>query len=225
MATVLPPSLSQSIVVDAAGIALPGDLTLAAHGSAVVVFAHGSGSSRNSPRNRAVAAALNAAGLGALLFDLLTPEEERLDRNSAALRFDVHMLGMRLEGACRWLVRELGESATTLGCFGASTGAAAALRAAAAFPSGIAAVVSRGGRPDLAGEILPDVEAPTLLIVGGEDWPVIELNQRARQWLRAPNELRIVEGASHLFEEPGALESVARLAAEWFRRHLLGEPG
>ena len=193
---------------------LSGTLSVPAAAPGLVLFAHGSGSSRLSPRNRAVARALNAHGIATLLFDLLTPEEEP-DRANV---FDVPLLANRLVEAARW-TRDCG-IALPLGFFGASTGAAAALVAAADMPDRIAAVVSRGGRPDLAGNALERVRAPTLLIVGGNDSGVIELNEQAFARLRAPKKLEIVAGASHLFPEPGALEAVMRLATEWFARHL-----
>jgi dienelactone hydrolase len=208
------------VAIDADGARLEGDLALPEGANAVVAFAHGSGSSRHSPRNRKVAARLHAGGLGTLLFDLLEPGEEALDLRTAELRFDIALLGSRLTAAVDWLARHptTGELAT--GCFGASTGAAAALVAAARRPERVGAVVSRGGRPDLAGSDLPDVRAPTLLIVGGADPVVIDLNRRALSQMRTPSQLEIVAGAGHLFEEPGALERVADLACEWFARTL-----
>jgi len=193
---------------------LEGDLEIPAGATGVVLFAHGSGSSRLSPRNRMVAAAINRAGIGTLLFDLLT-ETEAADRDNV---FDVDFLAHRLADASRWL-REYFQNGYAIGYFGASTGAAAALAAAAHDPS-VGAVVSRGGRPDLALRHLGEVRAPTLLIVGGADYGVIELNEKAYRLLRCEKSLKIVPGATHLFEEPGALEEVARLAADWFRRHL-----
>jgi putative phosphoribosyl transferase len=199
---------------------LDGDLCLPEAASQMVAFAHGSGSSRKSPRNRYVAGVLRDAGLGTLLFDLLTAEEEAEDRITGRLRFDIGLLARRLIAATDWL----GENDTTrklsIGYFGASTGAAAALIAAAEKPEVITAVVSRGGRPDLAGRALWRVQAPTLLIVGGNDFQVIRINQQALTELKAEKELVIIPGASHLFEEPGALEEVARLAASWFTSHL-----
>jgi len=199
-------------------VRLPGDLTVpdAAHG--VVLFAHGSGSTRRSPRNVLVATLLNRAGLATLLFDLLTPEEA-FDRS---LVFDIPLLADRLLAATRTVRDAGGAEGLPLGYFGASTGAAAALWAAADLGDAVSAVVSRGGRPDLAGERLARVTAPTLLIVGGEDHEVLELNRQARRSLRCPNELEIVPGAGHLFEEPGALERVAELATDWFATHLSG---
>lgn len=203
------------VVVDAGGLALAGDLTVPPGAGAVVVFAHGSGSSRHSPRNRAVAAAMNRAGLGTLLFDLLTPAEETERENV----FDIETLGRRLADATRWL-RHL-RSSVTIGYFGASTGAAAALWAAGSADADIGAVVSRGGRPDLAGPRLADVRAPTLLIVGGRDTTVLGLNQQAQRELRCENRLDVIPGATHLFEEPGALDEVAALARDWFTGHLV----
>jgi pimeloyl-ACP methyl ester carboxylesterase len=187
----------------------------------VVLFAHGSGSSRHSPRNRFVAGVLHQDTLATLLLDLLTTEEEEVDAHTAHLRFDIGLLAERLVGATDWLrgQRDVGE--LPVGYFGASTGAGAALVAAAARPQVIEAIVSRGGRPDLAGKALPYVQAPTLLIVGGADVPVIGMNQEALGQLGAPEKkLVIVPRATHLFEEPGALEEVARLAADWFTRYL-----
>ncbi|MFJ1896157.1 phosphoribosyltransferase family protein [Streptomyces sp. NPDC088115] len=208
--------------VEAGGLGLPGELTAAGSARAFVVFAHGSGSSRHSPRNRSVAAALHRAGFGTLLFDLLTPGEAA-DRANV---FDVGTLAERLVNATGWLLRR---ESLPVGVFGASTGAAAALRAAAAVGAargtGIGAVVSRGGRPDLAGPRLGDVRSPTLLVVGGRDTRVLELNQRAKSALRCENRLDVVAGATHLFEEPGALDEVAELAREWFTEHLADRSG
>jgi predicted alpha/beta-hydrolase family hydrolase len=181
----------------------------------VVVFAHGSGSSRHSPRNQSVASALRTRGLGTLLFDLLTPSEEQIDLRTRELRFDIELLAGRLASVGVWVSRE---TELPRGYFGASTGAAAALIAAAREPVGVGAVVSRGGRPDLARPWLAGVQAPTLLIVGGRDPQVLELNREALAQLRCPKELEIVEGASHLFEEAGTLERVADLAGDWFVR-------
>jgi dienelactone hydrolase len=186
-----------------------------------VLFAHGSGSSRHSPRNRYVAGVLRAAGLATLLMDLLTPEEEAEDRYTGHLRFDIDLLAERLVAATDWLAQQPQTAGWPVGYFGASTGAGAALVAAARRPDAVGAVVSRGGRPDLAGAALARVKAPTLLIVGGRDEPVIALNQQALGRLGAAvKKLVIVPGATHLFEEPGALEEVARLASGWFTRHL-----
>lgn len=185
----------------------------------MVVFAHGSGSSRHSPRNRQVAEAIQPRGLGTLLIDLLTPEEDELDRRTGELRFDIELLSERVGGAVAWVRGEL--PGLGVGLFGASTGAAAALVAAAEAPDDVGAVVSRGGRPDLAGEALPRVLAPTLLIVGSLDPEVLGMNRDAMARMeRASAELEVVEGASHLFEEPGTLERVSELARDWFARHL-----
>ena len=184
------------------------------------MFAHGTGSGRHSPRNRLVASVLSEAGLGTLLMDLLTPGEEQRDLATAELRFDIGLLGERTVGAIDWLAREPTTAALRVGAFGASTGAAAALIAAAERPEAVRAVVSRGGRPDLAAGDLRRVRAPTLLIVGGEDTPVIGMNREAMRELPGEVELEIVPGATHLFEEPGALERVAALARDWLLRHL-----
>jgi dienelactone hydrolase len=206
--------------VPAAGVVLDGDLSLPDNAGGVVLFAHGSGSSRHSPRNRAVAGALNRRGRATLLVDLLTPDEEKFDARTAQLRFDIGLLADRLVGIIDWLGARPETAAQPVGLFGASTGAAAALVAAAKRPETVRAVVSRGGRPDLAGPALAEVEAPTLLIVGARDVRVLDLNEQARNAMRAPVELRIVPGATHLFEEPGTLEQVAALAADWFGTHL-----
>ncbi|WP_084259127.1 phosphoribosyltransferase family protein [Microtetraspora malaysiensis] len=211
-----PTGFSGEVEADAAGVPLAGRLTVPEGARGIVVFVHGSGSSRHSPRNRYVAAALNREGLGTLLFDLLTPDEE-IDRANV---FDIRLLADRLLAVTRWLRGRPEAGGLPLGYFGASTGAAAALWAAAEPDADIAAVVSRGGRPDLAGERLPAVRAPTLLIVGGDDHVVLGLNQGAQQRLRCENRLRIVPGATHLFEEPGALEAVAELARDWFAEHF-----
>jgi dienelactone hydrolase len=205
------------VLVQAGGVGLPGDLVVPAGAVGVVAFAHGSGSSRLSPRNVQVARRLNEEGIGTLLFDLLTPEEAE-DRANV---FDIGLLAARLVGAEAWLRESAGLPSAPVGLFGASTGAAAALVAAARIGPGIAAVVSRGGRPDLAGDALPHVSAPTLLIVGGEDVQVLALNRDAERQLRCEKRLEVVSGATHLFEEPGALETVADLAAGWFARHLV----
>jgi len=197
-------------------LGLPGTLQLPADALGLVVFAHGSGSSRHSPRNRFVASELCQRGLATLLFDLLT-EDEEFDRRNV---FDIPLLASRLREAIAWQAGMRQIAALPTGLFGASTGAAAALVAAAQRPDQISAVVSRGGRPDLAGDSLPLVRAPTLLIVGGHDYGVIELNQAALAELRCEKQLAIVPGATHLFEEPGTLDEVARLAAAWFVRHL-----
>jgi putative phosphoribosyl transferase len=199
---------------------LIGDLSLPGRCVGVVAFAHGSGSSRHSPRNRQVAERLNQAGLGTLLLDLLTVEEERLDLRTRELRFDIPLLAQRLGAALDWLGEQQATAHLRIGCFGASTGAAAALFAAAERGDRVGAVVSRGGRPDLAGERLAFVTAPTLLIVGGADPVVLELNRRAQAAMRCETRLEIVPGATHLFEEPGALERVADLASDWFLSHI-----
>jgi len=212
MADILP----RTVTVEADGVSLPGDLAIPEPAISVVVFAHGSGSSRRSPRNVRVAERLQADGLGTLLFDLLT-DDEAGDRDKV---FDIALLARRLEGAVGWLQREPDAGQLPMAFFGASTGAAAALVAAGHLESDVAAVVSRGGRPDLAGDALEAVTAPTLLIVGGEDLQVLELNRQARGHLRCETRLEIVPGATHLFEEPGALERVAELAAAWFTSHV-----
>jgi predicted phosphoribosyltransferase/predicted alpha/beta-hydrolase family hydrolase len=198
------------------GLVLNGDLSLPEDARGLVIFAHGSGSSRLSPRNREVAASLNGTGLATLLFDLLSDEEAARRANV----FDIGLLAARLVAVTRWAQREPGIEELPLAYFGASTGAAAALCAAAELGSGIGAVVSRGGRPDLAASMLTDVQSPTLLIVGGADWQVLELNEQAAKLLHCEHELAVVPGATHLFEEPGALERVAELAAAWFSGHL-----
>lgn len=206
----------------AGGVVLEGNLTVADGASGIVVFAHGSGSSRHSPRNRAVAAALREGGLGTLLLDLLTAPEEAVDERTGHLRFDIDLLANRLVGATDWLGEQDGTRDLSIGYFGASTGAGAALLAAAQRPDAVRAVVSRGGRPDLAGPALGRVRAPTLLIVGSNDPVVLELNREAFERLRCEKRLEIVPGATHLFEEPGTLDLAAALAREWFRAHLAG---
>ncbi|MBO9539300.1 alpha/beta hydrolase [bacterium] len=214
---------SRSVRIPLGEVALEGDLVLPERASGLVVFAHGSGSSRFSTRNRYVAEVLQRAGLGTLLFDLLTPEEEAIDAYNARLRFDIPLLARRVVETTDWLKRTDETRQLAIGYFGASTGGGAALVAAAARPEAVAAVVSRGGRPDLAGEALLRVQAPTLLIVGGYDDVVIELNREAYALLRCEKALEIVPGATHLFEEPGTLEAVARLATTWFTRHLASQ--
>jgi dienelactone hydrolase len=199
---------------------LNGTLQIPEGASGIVVFAHGSGSSRFSPRNQYVAGVLRDAGLGTLLFDLLTPAEEAVDVQTRELRFDIGLLAMRLMDATTWLAHGDETQHLRIGYFGASTGGGAALVAAARLGQAIGAVVSRGGRPDLAGTALPHVVSPTLLIVGGRDTTVIQLNEAAYAQLRCQKALEIVPGATHLFEEPGALERVAQLAAGWFQQHL-----
>jgi dienelactone hydrolase len=206
--------------VAAGPVTLEGNLTLPDGANGIVLFAHGSGSSRHSPRNRYVAQLLNEAKLATLLIDLLTSEEEAIDMRTAHLRFDIGLLAERLIAATDWLTQHPETRYLRIGYFGASTGAGAALVAAAERPDVVGAVVSRGGRPDLAGPALPRVRAPTLLIVGGDDFPVIELNRAALAQLRCEKQLVIVPGATHLFEEPGALDTVAQLAREWFERYL-----
>ena len=206
--------------IAAGGAAVSGDLRVPPDARGLVVFAHGSGSSRFSTRNRHVAESLNARGFATLLMDLLTPREEAVDVRTRQYRFDIARLAPRVSAAADWARLQTGLRKLPIGCFGASTGAAAALIAAAERPDTIGAVVSRGGRPDLAGDALPRVKAPTLLIVGGHDDEVIELNRTAMRQMQAPVELAIVPGATHLFEEPGTLEEVERLAARWFTQYL-----
>jgi putative phosphoribosyl transferase len=206
--------------VAAGAVMLEGNLSLPKGAGGIVLFAHGSGSSRHSPRNRYVARLLNQAKLATLLVDLLTSDEEAIDMRTAELRFDIGLLAERLAAVTDWLTQYRDTRHLRIGYFGASTGAAAALVAAAERPDVVGAVVSRGGRPDLAGPALARVRAPTLLIVGGNDFPVIDLNRAALTHLRCEKQLVIVPGATHLFEEPGALDEVARLAREWFERHL-----
>jgi putative phosphoribosyl transferase len=214
-------SSPDDVRVESAGALLSGDLVLPEATTGIVAFAHGSGSSRQSPRNQFVASALAEAGLGTLLIDLLTSREETRDDVTGELRFDIGFLTRRLTGIVDWLAHDERTDRLAIGLFGASTGAAAALRVAAERPRLIRAVVSRGGRPDLASEALPSVRAPTLLIVGGADHEVLVLNRVAFEQLRkTTKELRIVPGATHLFEESGALEAVAQLACGWFLEHL-----
>ena len=206
--------------VAAGAVTLQGDLNLPGNARGIVLFAHGSGSGRFSPRNRYVAELLNQAGLATLLVDLLTAEEEAIDMRTAHLRFDIGLLADRLIGATRWLKREPATRDLHIGYFGASTGAGAALVAAAELPDAIGAIVSRGGRPDLAGDALPRVSAPTLLIVGGNDPEVLELNRLALAQMRCERQLVVIPRATHLFEEPGTLNEAARLARDWFLRYL-----
>jgi len=208
------------VSIPARGVTLEGDLGTPVDARGIVLFAHGSGSSRHSARNRFVAQSLRGAGLATLLFDLLSAEEESVDLQTAHLRFDIAYLAERLVAAIDWISQQEETRHFPIGLFGASTGAAAALVAAAERTRLIGAVVSRGGRPDLADPALPMVEAPTLLIVGGKDRPVIDLNQRAFAQLRCAKKLEIIPGATHLFEEPGALEEVAKLAGDWFAAEL-----
>lgn len=206
------------VVVPAGEVTLHGDLQMPREASGVVLFAHGSGSGRFSPRNQFVAQSLGNAGLATLLMDLLTDDEAE-DRQKV---FDIDLLAERLQAGVRWVTEHEPTRGLAVGLFGASTGAGAALKTAAFDPKSIAAVVSRGGRPDLAWDELPSVQAPTLLIVGGDDHEVVQLNRRAWQRLRCPANLEIVPGATHLFAEPGALEKVAALAGDWFQRHFAG---
>jgi putative phosphoribosyl transferase len=213
-------SSPRGVQIDMRDASLQGDLSLAGAGKGIVLFAHGSGSSRKSRRNRFVAEALGRAGLATLLFDLLTEDEEESDAADAHLRFDTGLLARRLVGAIDWTRQQAQTRGLHVGCFGASTGAAAALMAAVERADDVRAVVSRGGRPDLAGDSLDRVRAPTLLIVGGADPEVLAMNGSALERLRGPKSLSVVPDATHLFEEPGALEQVAQLAADWFQRHL-----
>ena len=208
------------VSVAACGVLLDGDLTVLAAAAGLVVFAHGSGSSRHSPRNRQVAGVLEAAGLATLLLDLLTAEEEQVDLRSRQLRFDVGLLARRLTDTIGWCREQPELERLPVGLFGASTGGGAALLTAGRSPDLVSAVVSRGGRPDLAGEVLPLVRAPVLLLVGERDREVLELNRAAAERLARP-ELVVVPGATHLFQEPGALEQVADASAEFFRAHLV----
>jgi pimeloyl-ACP methyl ester carboxylesterase len=202
-------------------VELEGFLVIPGNAIGLVVFAHGSGSSRHSSRNKYVASLLHTAGLGTLLFDLLTSEEEAIDMRTRQLRFDIPMLARRVAGVTDWLRTNPLTQRFPIGYFGASTGAAAALIAASRHPHSVHAVVSRGGRPDLADDALPHVTAATLLIVGGDDLPVLEMNWEAYRQLRCEKRLEIIPGATHLFEEPGALEMAAQLARDWFREHLV----
>jgi putative phosphoribosyl transferase len=213
------------VQIQAGQAALSGNLHIPDGAAALVLFAHGSGSSRHSPRNQFVARTLNNAGLATLLFDLLTPEEESIDARTAELRFNIGLLAERLVHATKWAKQQEQTRDLRIGYFGSSTGGGAALVAAAEIPQDVGAVVSRGGRPDLADEALPKVQAPTLLIVGGNDDVVIELNEQARDRMRCEVKLEIVPGATHLFEEPGALEKVAKLASDWFLLHAAGSAG
>ncbi len=209
-----------AMTIPAGGAKLGAELLLPPNAIGLVLFAHGSGSSRHSPRNQFVARTLRDAGLGTLLMDLLTSQEEQSETYTGHLRFDIQLLAQRLVAATRWALDQAIPKEVNVGFFGSSTGAAAALVAAADLGETIQAVVSRGGRPDLAGAALERVQAPTLLMVGGEDTPVIPLNEAAYDRLRCEKALRIVQGASHLFEEPGKLEIVAQMASEWFAHHL-----
>lgn len=211
---------SKTVRLTLGAVTLEGALRIPEGAGGIVLFAHGSGSSRHSPRNRYVAQALEEGGLATLLIDLLTAAEEREDDWTARLRFDINLLAGRVVGATDWLLENVETAHLRIGYFGASTGAAAALVAAAERPEAVGAVVSRGGRPDLALAVLKRVKAPTLLIVGGHDVPVIGMNREALEHLHVEKRLEIVSGATHLFEEPGALEQVAHLAREWFLGHL-----
>lgn len=211
--------MSVPVVIESSGGELPGDLAVPAEARGIVVFAHGSGSSRHSSRNRAVAKVLRNGGFATLLIDLLTEEEEQVDLRTRELRFDIDLLASRVSTAVEQIRGQLAVRGLPVGLFGASTGAAAALVAAADDHS-VRAVVSRGGRPDLAGAALARVQAPTLLIVGGLDTQVLDLNEQASRALSAPNRIEVVPGATHLFEEPGTLDRVADLAADWFRDHI-----
>jgi len=208
------------VKIRAARAVLSGNLNIPKDANALVLFAHGSGSSRHSPRNQFVARTLNEAGLATLLFDLLTPREEAIDMRTREHRFNIQLLAERLVHATKWAKQQEQTSNLRAGYFGSSTGGAAALVAAVDAPQDVGAVVSRGGRPDLADKALPKVHAPTLLIVGGDDDIVIELNEQARDKMRCEVKLELIPGATHLFEEPGALEKVAQLASDWFVKHL-----
>ncbi len=212
--------MEEDVRIEAGDALLAGNLAVPEGAEGLVIFAHGSGSSRFSPRNRFVARKLQEAGLATLLFDLLTPEEEAVDRYTREFRFDIPLLARRMIGATQWVLRQPRLASLAIGYFGASTGAAAALIAAAELPEMVKAVVSRGGRPDLAGDALRRVKASCLFIVGERDTVVLELHEQVLPLIPAEKELVIVPGASHLFEEPGALEEVARLAAAWFVRYL-----
>jgi len=214
------PAVDRDVRVAVGDIQLEGELKVPAGAKGIALFAHGSGSSRHSPRNQFVARVIRDAGVGTLLFDLLTREEEAVDVMTRHLRFDIDLLARRLTDAARWIAAEPDTRRLWVGLFGSSTGGAAALVAAAELGKPIGAVVSRGGRPDLAGPALARVVSPTLLIVGGRDDVVLKLNEQAYERLRCEKELKVVPGATHLFEEPGTLEEVARLAAEWLKRHL-----
>jgi dienelactone hydrolase len=212
------------VTIEVNGCALAGEWHLPARAPGIVVFAHGSGSGRGSPRNQTVARVLNDAALGTLLLDLLTSDEQRIDDATQSLRFDVQLLGRRLIATIDWLAAQPESAKLRVGLFGASTGAAAALIAAACRPDRVAAIVCRGGRPDLAKSVLHDVRKPVLLLVGSLDGPVIDANRRAAAHLSGPHLLRLIPGASHLFEERGTLEAVARLTRDWFLEHLTTAP-
>lgn len=212
--------LNQEVRVPVSQNELEGNLQIPEGAHGIVLFVHGSGSSRFSPRNQFVAQAISEKGLATLLIDLLTKEEEAIDQMTRTFRFDISLLTERLQAIVTWLKKDPKTSPLLIGLFGSSTGAAAALIAGAKIPEHIAAIVSRGGRPDLAGPFLKDVKAPTLFIVGGDDTDVIALNELALKQLTSPKILKIIPGATHLFEEPGTLEQVARLAADWFIKYL-----
>lgn len=212
-------SHSRDVAIEIGQATIAGSLTIPEGANGLVVFAHGSGSGRHSPRNRAVAARLNAAALGTLLLDLLTPAEDAVDRRTAELRFDIPLLTERVRAAVDWAARQPEIAALPVGLFGASTGGAAALAAAEDSPA-VRAIVLRGGRPDLAGQALERVRAPTLMIVGGEDTVVLVLNRQACARMTTECRVHVIPGATHIFEEPGALEEVSRLASDWFTRYL-----
>lgn len=211
---------TQTVRIPAEGVVLDGELNIPANAQGIVLFAHGSGSSRHSIRNQQVAQTIREAGMATLLFDLLTSEEEVVDQQTRHLRFAIDMLAQRLSNATKWIEQKAETAQLRIGYFGASTGAASAVIAAADFGERIGAIVSRGGRPDLAGKALSRVTAPTLLLVGGRDDLVIQLNEEAYERLTCKKELRVIPNATHLFEEPGTLEEVARLAARWFRQFI-----
>ena len=210
----------KEIQIPAGRAMLDGNLTIVDQAKGLILFAHGSGSSRHSSRNQFVARTLNKAGLATLLFDLLTPEEESVDLYTREHRFDIGLLAERLVYATKWATQQKEIAYLSIGYFGSSTGGGATLVAAAELPNEVGAVVSRGGRPDLAGKALPKVKAPTLLIVGGEDHVVIDLNEQARAQMKCECKIDIVPGATHLFEEPGTLEQVSKLASDWFVKYL-----
>jgi dienelactone hydrolase len=215
-----PEAVREEVRIPAGSVSLDGELCVPADAPGLVLFAHGSGSSRHSPRNQFVAGVIREAGIGTLLFDLLTPQEEQVDDVTRELRFDIGLLARRLATAAQWAAQQPATRELRMGFFGASTGGGAALVAAAQLGNRVDAVVSRGGRPDLAGEALEKVKCPTLLIVGGLDHGVIQLNERAYAQLHCQKELKIIPRATHLFAEPGRLEQVARLSAGWFQHHL-----
>ena len=213
-------AISRELWISVDSVTLPGELSLPGRAEGLVLFANGSGSGHHSPRNQYVAQVIREAGVGTLLFDLLTREEKRIDLQTRYLRFAIDLLARRLAGVTEWVKKQKETGLLRIGYFGASTGGGAALVAAAELGDDIGAVVSRGGRPDMAGEALPRVISPTLLLVGGSDDVIIRLNEEALRKLQCMKELKIVPGATHLFEEPGKLEEVARLAADWFQRYL-----